>query len=169
MKDKKEKDETGGVAGSAVRGLGKIIPGLGSLIEGLEKSDAFKERLSTINKEVERQLKEAPLKRTQRTTIPPKTGFRSKTLREESSPIPKKQREIIVDIFDEKDYIKIIAELPGVEEKDIKTKVEGNLLTISAKGTLKEYYKEVNLPCSVKEKIDAIYKNGILQIKLEKK
>ena len=164
MKDKEKKEESGGVAGSAIHGLGKIIPGLGGLIEGLEKSDAFKERLGTINKEVERQLKEAPLKKAERTIIPPKTSFRGKTLRKEE-PILKKQKEIIVDIFDEKDYIKIIAELPGVEEKDIKTKVEDNLLSISAK----KYYKEVNLPCSVKEKIDAIYRNGILQIKLEKK
>ncbi|MEA3485999.1 MAG: Hsp20/alpha crystallin family protein [Candidatus Aerophobetes bacterium] len=164
-----KKKESGGVAGGVLRGLGKVIPGLGDVVKGLEKSDAFKERLSIINKEVERQLKEAPLKRVERTTIPPRTTLENRRLSSKvESPHLRKQKEVIVDIFNEGDYIKIIAELPGVEEKNIKTKVKGNLLTISAKGTFKKYYKELILPCLVKEKIDSIYKNGILQIKAEK-
>jgi HSP20 family protein len=180
MKDKEKKDkepkeeESGGVAGGVLRGLGKLIPGLGDVVEGLEKSDAFKERLSTINKEVERQLKETPLKKVEqegvrRTIIPPRTtlGSRRSTSKAESPPL-KKQKEVIVDIFDEGDYIKIIAELPGVTEQDIKTEVKGNLLIISAMGISQKYYKEITLPCSIKDELYSIYKNGILQIKAEK-
>ncbi len=170
-KDKKEKGKKSeGIADSVIQGLGKIIPPLGNLIQSLEKSDVFKERLGTINKEVERKLKEAPLKKIERTIIPPKTTFRGKRPSlEREEPVLKRQKDIIVDIFDEEECIKIIAELPGVEKKDIKTKVEGSLLTISAKSSFREYYKEVTLPCLVKEEIGLVYKNGILQIKLEKR
>jgi HSP20 family protein len=171
-KDKEE--ESGGVAGGVLRGLSKFIPGLGDAVKGLEKSDAFKERLRTINKEVERQLKEAPLKKVgqegvKRTIIPPKTTLHNhQPSSKVTSPPLRKQKEIIVDIFDEGDYIKIIAELPGVTEEDIKTEVKDNLLIISTIGISQKYYKKVTLPCSVKGEMDLSYKNGILQIKAEK-
>ena len=173
-KAKEKEEEAGGVAGSVLQGLGKLIPGLGDVIGGLEKSDAFQQRLGVINKEVERQLREVPLKKVSqegvgRTIIPPSTAFRGREppSRAEAPPL-KKQREVIVDIFDEGDYIKIIAELPGVAEQDIKTEVKGNLLIISAKGISREYYKEITLPCPIKGELDSSYNNGILQLKAEK-
>jgi len=180
MKDKEKKDkeskeeETGGISGSVLRGLGKLIPGLGDITKGLEKSDAFKERLSTISKEVERQLKEAPLKKVgqegvKRTIIPSKTTLHNYQLSSKvASPPLRKQKEVVVDLFDEGGYIKIIAELPGVRKKDIKTEVKDNILIISTIGISQKYYKEVTLPCSVKGEMDSSYKNGILQIKAEK-
>jgi len=182
MKDKFQKkkvkepgeEESGGVVGDVFQGLGKIIPGLGGIVKGLEKSDAFKERLSTINKEVERQLKEAPLKKVgqegvRRTIIPPKTTLQNhRVSSKKEGPPPRKQKEVVVDLFDEGGYIKIITELPGVRKKDIKTEVEGNLLIISTIGISQKYYKKVTLPCSVKGEMDLSYKNGILQIKAEK-
>lgn len=168
-KDKEEEAE--GVAGSVIRGLGKLIPGLGDITKELEKSEAFKERIKTINKEVDRQLKVAPLKKIdskkgRRTNIPPRTtvgSFRPSS--KEGSSSSKQQKEVMIDIFDEGDYLKIIVELPGVTEQDIKTEVKGNILTISAQGDLREYYKEINLPYPIKEGLYLSYKNGILQIK----
>jgi len=169
-----EEEESGGVAGGVLRGLGKLIPGLGDVVKGLEKSDTFQQRLSTINKEIERQLKEAPLKKVgqegaRRTIIPPMTtlGSHRPAAKVESPPL-KKQKELIVDIFDEENYIKIIAELPGVAEEDIRTEVRGKTLTISATGISREYYKEVTLPCPVKGEMDSTYKNGVLQLRAEK-
>jgi len=179
-KDQKEKvkeqedEKSGGVAGDVLLGLGKIIPGLGGIVEGLGKSDAFQQRLDAINKEVERQLSEAPLKKVgqkeaRRTTIPPSTPFRGgKAQSRAEDPPLKKQKDIITDIFDEGDYIKVIAELPGVAEQDIKTEVKGNLLTISARGISREYSKELILPCPIKEALNSSYNNGILQLKAEK-
>lgn len=174
LEAREEEKESGGVAGGILRGLGKLIPGLGDVTKRLEKSDAFQQRLSTINKEVERQLKEAPLKKVgqegaRRTIIPPRTtlGSRQPPSRAEALPL-KKQRELMLDVFDEGDYIKVIAELPGVAEEDIRTEVKGNLLTISAKGISREYYKELTLPCPIKGEPDSSYKNGVLQLKAEK-
>jgi len=168
-----EEEQVGGVAGGVLRGLGNLIPGLGGIVEGLEKSDAFQQRLSIINKEIERQLGEAPLKKVsqevRRPTIPPRAAFRARQppLGAEAVPL-KKQREVVVDIFDEGGYIEIIAELPGVAEEDIRTEATGSTLTISAKGISREYYKQVTLPCPIKGELDSSYKNGILQLKAEK-
>jgi HSP20 family protein len=170
--DDKE-EEVRGVTEGALRGLGKIIPGLGELVKGLEKSEAFQERLKAADAEVERQLEKAPpLKRvvgTRKSIIPPKTTLKvSQTTLSEEAVVPLSQREVVADIFDEGDYLKVIAELPGVDEKDIKVEVRDNLLILSAQATGRKYYKEVELPCLVKNELNLTYKNGILQISIEK-
>ena len=79
------------------------------------------------------------------------------------------EKELIVDVFEEEDHINIMAELPGVEEKDVNLKIEDDVLTISAETPARKYYKEVKLPTSVeKDSVESKYRNGILEIKLRK-
>ena len=79
-------------------------------------------------------------------------------------------REPIVDIFDEGDKLVIIAELPGVEEKDIHLEVEDDILVLSAEANHRKYSKEVLLPSPVDaSSMESSYKNGILEIKLRRK
>lgn len=169
--DKRE-EEVSGVTRGVLHGLGELIPGFGELVKGLEKSEAFQKRLRAADTEVERQLQKAtPLKRVEkirRSIIPPKTTLEVSRamLKEKAAPPP--QREMVADIFDEGDYLKVIAELPGVNEKDIKAEVRDNLLILCAHATGREYYEEVELSCLVKDKLDLTYKNGILQITMEK-
>jgi len=75
---------------------------------------------------------------------------------------------VITDTFDEGDYLVIIAELPGVDEKDIKIEVNDDQLVLSARSQSRQYRKEVELPCMVKGKPGLTYKNGNLRISLEK-
>lgn len=79
-----------------------------------------------------------------------------------------KIREPRLDIFEEKDRITVIAELPGVNEKDIKVKVEGRELTIGAVSAARKYEKALKLPCEVKEELKQTYRNGILELVLKK-
>jgi HSP20 family molecular chaperone IbpA len=80
-----------------------------------------------------------------------------------------KEREPIVDVFEEDDYFQVTAELPGVEENAIKFEVTGNNLTISADTSARSYYKEVKLPASAEKKVvESSYRNGILEVKLRK-
>jgi HSP20 family protein len=91
----------------------------------------------------------------------------------------------LVDIFEEDDAIRIVAELPGVKPDDVKITVEGNLLTI--KGTKEQVAEEkaekvhryertygafertFTLPASVDpDKIKAQYDLGVLTITLPK-
>jgi len=177
-KDKKEKEN---VEGRILKGIGEIIPGLGGLIESLKKSPAFNEKLKEVDKEVERKIREAPLKRTGGITsqiprgIPP--GIKGKSFngkpfvkhRSEMKPSPPPvPRERPVDIFDEKDYLKVIAEIPGVDARDIKLNLQGDKLTISADIPDRRYHQELKLPCAPKGTIEKSYKNGILEVKIQK-
>ena len=84
-------------------------------------------------------------------------------------PVVEEVREPIVDIFDEKDHILVIAELPGVTEEKINIEVAGDILNLSAADTERKYAKEILLPGKVKpSSLKTAYQNGILEIRLEK-
>jgi HSP20 family protein len=91
----------------------------------------------------------------------------------------------LVDIVEEPEYIRFVAEVPGVKPEDVKIFVEGNLLTI--KGTKEEvaeqkaekvhryernygaFERTFTLPTAVApEKIKATYELGLLTITLPK-
>jgi HSP20 family protein len=79
-------------------------------------------------------------------------------------------REPIVDVFDEGEKLVVIAELPGVEERDIHLEAKDDILILSAEARDRKYSKEVLLPSSVDaDSMESTYKNGILEIKLRKK
>jgi len=89
---------------------------------------------------------------------------------EEEGPVIEESREPIIDVFDEKDYVEVIAEIPGVNEDDIKADVKGDILIIGAESGDRKYSKEVLLPKEADTKrIKSTYKSGILKIRLEKK
>jgi len=91
-----------------------------------------------------------------RTPVPPTAG-------------PVKEREPIVDVFEEKDHVRVVAELPDVKEGGMGLHVENNTLMISADTSAGKYYKEVELPAPVEEDtIESVYRNGILEVKLSK-
>ena len=77
-------------------------------------------------------------------------------------------REPVVDVFEEGNEIRVIAELPGVREGDIKCDVEGDILTISTDSD-RRYHAEVLLPAPAETGgIESSYNNGILELKLKK-
>jgi HSP20 family protein len=84
-------------------------------------------------------------------------------------PKVEEEREPITDVFDEKDEIRVYAEMPGINQEDIKLDLKGDILDISAQSGDRKYHKEVLLPAKVKpETLESSYKNGILEIKIKK-
>ena len=80
-------------------------------------------------------------------------------------PVVKEMREPLVDLFEEKDEIQIIAEMPGVDEEEISLETKGDILVIKAKGKNRQYEKEVLLSRSVEAKdLKWTYNNGVLEI-----
>lgn len=90
-----------------------------------------------------------------------------------------------VDIFEEKDAIRIMAEVPGVRPQDVKISLEGNVLTVHGQKqqvaeertervhryerTYGEFERTFSLPASVDaSNISASYEHGILTITLPK-
>ena len=82
-------------------------------------------------------------------------------------PVVEEVREPIVDIFDESDEIQVVAEMPGIDEKDITIEIKGDILNISAEGENRKYQKEVLLSREAKtDDMTWTYKNGILEVKI---
>jgi len=76
-------------------------------------------------------------------------------------------REPLVDtIVDEKEkLVKLIAEMPGVEKKDVKIVVDEKIVNIDAEHGDKKYHVKVPIKYKVDENsVKASYKNGILEI-----
>jgi len=105
-----------------------------------------------------------------------------------SSSLLEQQKEWIpsVDILEKGDNLMLRAELPGITEKDIDLKIEGNMLTLKGERKMESednqsnyhqvesYYgsfaRSFRLPDTVDfEKVKAEYKNGVLTITLPHK
>lgn len=82
-------------------------------------------------------------------------------------PVVEEEREPITDLFDEKDEILVVAEMPGVSEEDIKLDIKEDILDISAQSEDRKYHKELLLPTKVDaETMKWNYKNGILEVRM---
>ncbi len=77
-------------------------------------------------------------------------------------------REPLVDIFDQGSEIVVIAEVPGVEEKDIKIEVKERELRISAEGEGRKYDKTSQLPAKVADDRKVSCRNGVLELRMKK-
>jgi len=90
-----------------------------------------------------------------------------------------------LDVSETENRLEVVADLPGMEKKDISVSLEDNLLTI--KGERKEereskekqyhtierrsgsFYRAIRLPIEVeKDKVEANFKDGVLTLRLPK-
>lgn len=154
--------------------------GLGGIFKGIENILNIASRLKEAGGEI-RETKEFRIK-----GLGDKAkgvfGFSIKTLAPEglkvepfgniretkAGPVVEEVGEPIVDVFEEGQNIRVIAEMPGVSETDIHYEIKGDILTLSSERGRK-YHKEVLLPAPVKEdEIKANYKNGIFELQFIK-
>jgi HSP20 family protein len=78
-------------------------------------------------------------------------------------------REPVADVFEEKGYTLVVAEIPGISAKDVRLEVKDDLLTIHAERGEKKYRKEILLPRSYpRDRMKISCNNGILEIKCGK-
>ena len=177
-KDKKKKDEENeGLNidfGMGKLGLGGIFKGIGDLVDMAAK---LKDAGGEINKEGEIDL--SNLKKGMKGVF----GFSIKTAmggkpvvesfgnvkKTPQGPKVEEEREPITDVFDEDEEIRIYAEMPGVNEADIRLDLKEDILDISAQTGDRKYHKEVLLPSRVQaDTMTSSYANGILEIKVKK-
>jgi len=79
------------------------------------------------------------------------------------------EQKPLIDIFQESDYITIIAEIAGFNKDSFKIHVKDQKLTLSAKSKDRRYYKSLNLPkVVIPDVMYTKFKNGVLEIKLKK-
>jgi HSP20 family protein len=85
----------------------------------------------------------------------------------DGSPVVEEAREPLVDVFDEKDHLLVVAELPGVSESEIRFEVKGDVLHLSAAHGDRKYQKELLLPATVSgQGATSSYRHGVLELKL---
>ncbi len=83
--------------------------------------------------------------------------------------VRQKEKEPLLDIFDEGDHIQVVTEIVGVAEEDISINVTKDMLTISVNRPDKSYCEEVALPAEVNpNRCTRSYSNHVLVIRLEK-
>jgi HSP20 family protein len=81
-------------------------------------------------------------------------------------------REPFVDVLvdDKEKVLKLVAEMPGVEKKDIKIIVEGRTVNLDAEYGDKKYHAKVPIRHKVDEdSVKATYANGILEVRFNLK
>jgi HSP20 family protein len=84
-------------------------------------------------------------------------------------PQVQEEREPLIDIVETPGEVRVVAELPGVDKKDISINGTEDSLTIEVISPQRKYYKEVKLPAKVRVKeAKTAYKNGVLEVTFPK-
>ncbi|MDH5201454.1 MAG: Hsp20/alpha crystallin family protein [Candidatus Bathyarchaeota archaeon] len=168
---------------------GFFFPEIDRMMEDMEKfmSDAFKEMEDTVPRDMVR-VRRLPDGSVKREYGPFVYGYSVKIgpdgrpiIREFGNIKPglggegqsplnlQEQREPLVDIVEEDESVKIIAELPGVAKDDIRLYATERTLTIDVDTPDRKYRKELELPVEVDEtSARSTYKNGVLETALTK-
>lgn len=87
-------------------------------------------------------------------------------------PATAETREPLADVIvdDKEKVLKIVAEMPGVEKKDIKIEVVGRTILIDAEREERKYRTKIPIKHKVDENsVKATYANGILEVKFQLK
>ncbi len=79
------------------------------------------------------------------------------------------ERRPLVDVFDTDKTVQVVAEMPGIEKQDVELSIDGKELEVKAARGDRSYHELVQLPAEVDiESAKATYKNGVLEITLNK-
>lgn len=154
-------------------GLGSIMDGLGRLLEAVteaaEKGEAVTRSgtLPGTDKDIR-----GVYGFTIRTLAGSKPAVRpfGNVRKTPQGPVIDEVRQPLADVFEEDDRLRVVAELSGCEEKDVRTELKGDILVIRADTGDRKYFGEVLLPCPVDESSRrSSYRNGVLEIELLKR
>jgi len=78
-------------------------------------------------------------------------------------------REPLVDVFEEDDHVRVVAEMPGIDAEHVRVALRDDILTIDAGEQDKKYHKEVLLSGTFSaDAMSHTCRNGVLEIRLER-
>lgn len=174
-----EKKESAEYDGESIVGdlVSSLIPGFGKIVKTLEKtSPEFRQRIADTDSEIKHRLETGwsdkkptvsyglsirPLDT--RSTKVSTRGAPRKKIKEVK--IESTEIEPVFDVFEEEGNISVIAQIPDASEEDLRIKLEGSKLQISA-GL---YSKTVALPAEAEAITEKSLRNGVLQLKIKSK
>ena len=80
------------------------------------------------------------------------------------------EREPVVDVIEQEQQVKVVAELPGIQKENINLDAGERILTIRVDTEKRKYFKRLELPAEVEaNSAKAQFTNGILEVTLDKK
>lgn len=162
-KKKKEPEISFGLGlGGLFKGIGDFIELVGEMAEKGEREVRRTGKIKGLGKDAiyGYHVRIGPLGK-------PKIKTFGTVRKTKKGPVIAEKREPLVDVFEEKDHLRVTAELPGCEKKDVKLNLKGKTLTVSVDKRGRKYYKDVKLPA--KTKISKVTcNNGVLEVKLKK-
>lgn len=100
----------------------------------------------------------------------PVSGPGRRPPRRQPRPLPANSagaREPLVDIFDEGEVIRVVADMPGADPETLRLQSVGPRLLIAASGPARRYERTVILPAAVRaDAIAPTFVNGIMEVLL---
>ncbi|MEN6610080.1 MAG: hypothetical protein ABFC24_04500 [Methanoregulaceae archaeon] len=145
-----------------------VLPGMGKLVRNLRRtSPELDRKILEKDAEIKKRLEEGYSPEPKITY-----GVKIRTLapdipKEETEPTENTILEPLTDIFDEETFLRIVIELPGVNEEKIRISQKGANLTVSASEGGKRYRKTITMPWEgtvAKKRCQ----NGILELVVER-
>jgi HSP20 family protein len=77
--------------------------------------------------------------------------------------------DVHLNVYEEEDQLRVVADVPGVDKDSIDLKCDGDVLTLDATGEAREYHERVRLPATVDEhSAAASHNNGILEVTFDR-
>jgi len=77
--------------------------------------------------------------------------------------------DVHLNVYEEDDQLRVVADIPGVEKEAINLKCDGRVLSLDATSGPREYHERVRLPAAVDEhSASASYNNGILEVTFDR-
>lgn len=164
----------GGDRGAADLGFGGLLKGMGSLLDFVsdlnDEGGAERRGSGSVN------LGDRRVKGVYGFTI--RTGLGGRPVVEQFGNIRQTERgarvgdtlEPLVDLLDEGEVLRVVVEVPGVDEQDIDIEVQEAVLTVSAATGSRKYFKEVKLPWTPEaQSLRSSFRNGLLEVVLSPK
>jgi HSP20 family protein len=162
------KDDTGS------GGLGKIARGLSDLFTFLAEHDDLKAPRSG-RREKDGVVFEYSFGKRSLVDEPDAGGSEADPQGKESAPRRKAPPgpvdvEPVMDMFDEPNEVIMLFEIPGVEKKDVRCVLEGDILLLEAKAADRVYRKEALIEAPLaKGEPHLRLRNGVLEVRLAKR
>jgi HSP20 family protein len=156
--------------------VGQFIPGLSDIVRALEKtSPEFRQRIADTDAEIKHRIDMGwSPKPIGDVGVSIRPMSRGKTAQVKTIRMPRpaevdrkmaEEKEPIIDVFEEGELMSVIAELPGVPEKDIKASIKDGALEIAAG----RHRRRIDLPSEPGTIAKQTYKNGILHLVVKRK